>query len=555
MEQPESRSLRFAASLRPASIRGKILLLALLATLIPALSTAALTYARTRAALTQTLQGELRGNGAQTAREVDLWVKERIYDLGVFVGSFEVIENVERARRGGPGATEAMGRLSDYLTVVKDPFTEYAALAALDQEGRGVAEADGEIAAPELPEGWLDDLRIGEARAGEPRWNEEMGAFASTMAVPIQASDGRFLGALVATVSVRPLREALEELAPGDRGSVKVLVGDGRIIGGTRDGPDAQEALPADALRALEASAGTAEYRSPSGTLMVGTLVPVPSLGWMVLTELPAAEAYAPVTRLTRSTFLLVALLLLVVGSAAYAIGLVITRPLSRLTQAAGAVAEGDLSVDIPVTGRDEVSYLTRVFNQMVARLRANAEALDEANQLLRAQNEELEVLSMTDALTSLFNRRYVMGRMRKELKRAARHDRGMAVLMMDLDRFKEYNDTYGHQAGDHVLAGMGEVLRDATRENDVPARYGGEEFIVMLPDCDISGAVDAGERIRARLSDEVFEGGKVTVSIGAAAFPDHGDEITELIAAADRALYAAKDAGRDRVVPADPDA
>ncbi|NIQ57534.1 MAG: diguanylate cyclase, partial [Gemmatimonadetes bacterium] len=140
-----------------------------------------------------------------------------------------------------------------------------------------------------------------------------------------------------------------------------------------------------------------------------------------------------------------------------------------------------------------------------------------------------------------------------QELERASRYERPLSVLMMDIDRFKEFNDTFGHQAGDDVLAGMGEVLRDATRESDVPARYGGEEFIVILPDCDLQGAMDAAERIRARLSDEVFEGGAVTVSIGAAAHPGHGDSAMELIAAADVALYAAKEAGRDRVVAAGP--
>ncbi len=123
---------------------------------------------------------------------------------------------------------------------------------------------------------------------------------------------------------------------------------------------------------------------------------------------------------------------------------------------------------------------------------------------------------------------------------------------MMDIDRFKEFNDTFGHQAGDDVLAGLGEVLVDATRDADVTARYGGEEFIVILPDTDVDGAVEAGERIRERLAREVFQGRKVTVSIGVAEYPRHGKSPTDLIASADWALYAAKDAGRDRVVAAD---
>ena len=97
----------------------------------------------------------------------------------------------------------------------------------------------------------------------------------------------------------------------------------------------------------------------------------------------------------------------------------------------------------------------------------------------------------------------------------------------------------------------MGEVLRDATRDADVPGRYGGEEFIVLLPECDIDGAVATAERIRARLAEEVFNGGKVTASLGAAEYPTHGETPRELIAAADVALYEAKQQGRDRVVAA----
>jgi len=230
-----------------------------------------------------------------------------------------------------------------------------------------------------------------------------------------------------------------------------------------------------------------------------------------------------------------------------------LARSVGRLAEGAAAVAGGDLSVDLPVTGRDEVGYLTEVFNGMVAQLRAGREQLAEANAVLRDQNAELEQLSMTDALTELFNRRYLMKEFDKEVSRAGRHERTLGVLMIDVDRFKQYNDTYGHLAGDTVLSGMGRVIKDAVREPDIPARYGGEEFIVLLPDCNLQGAIDAAERIRTRLAEEVFEGRKITVSIGAAEFPTHGESPKAVIGSADAALYEAKDSGRDRVVAAGP--
>lgn len=539
---------RFVDPLRPRSIRGKILALAVAATLVPALSTAVLSYVQTRTALTETLEGELRGVGSQTARELDLWVKERFYDLRVFVGSFEVTENLDRIGQGGAGSAEAVTRLRDYLTVVQERFPEYAGLVVLDQDARMVAAGEASVPHPALPDDWLGALALGETRLGEPYWQDSLSTVAATTAVPIHAAGGRFLGALVATLTFEPLGEVLGALTPGRAGDIEVLSSDGRVIVATRAVGGFEVALPPEALEALAAADGTTEYETADGVEMVGTLTAVQPTGWAVLAQLPARDAYAPVAELTTSTLILVAGLLLVVGTIAYLIGRIVTRPLATLAEGAGRVAEGDLSVDLPVTGRDEVAYLTGVFNGMVARLRANAERLDEAHSVLQGQNRELERMSMTDALTSLFNRRHVMGVLEKEVHRAERHGRTLAVLMMDIDRFKEYNDTLGHQAGDDVLAGMGEVLKDATREADVPARYGGEEFIVVLPDCEIQGAVDAAERIRRRLAREVFEGGEVTVSIGAAEYPTHGASPMELIAAADTALYDAKAAGRDRV-------
>lgn len=526
------------------SIRAKILLLAAVATLVPAVSTAALSYVRARAALSETLEGELQGIGAQTVRELDLWLKERQYDLRVFVGSFEVIENLEGAAAEPDG--EAASRVSDYLSVLQQRFPEYAGLLVVDDRGALVAEGAGAVR-PERMEGdWLDGLARGVPYVGDPYRHPTLGAVAATLAVPILDPQGGYPGGLVATLTFEGLGRLLAELAPPDGGSIEVLGPEGRVVVSSLGGAPFEPVLGPDVQARLEAAeGGTVEYIDESGEAMVGTLTVLPGPDWSVLSHLPSRQAYAQVSELTRSTVFLVTVLLLFVGSAAWGIGLLITRPLARLTDAAGAVSRGDLSVRLPVTGRDEVGYLTEVFNSMVARL-------DEAASTLKAQNDELDELARTDALTTLYNRRHVLEVLRLEVSRAGRYGRHVGVLMLDVDKFKQYNDTFGHQAGDEVLRGMGEVLRDATRDADVPARYGGEEFIVVLPDTDLPGAVEAGERIRERLSREVFDGGKVTVSIGAAEFPGQGPDPNDVIAAADLALYAAKEAGRDRVLPAE---
>jgi diguanylate cyclase (GGDEF)-like protein len=216
-----------------------------------------------------------------------------------------------------------------------------------------------------------------------------------------------------------------------------------------------------------------------------------------------------------------------------------ITRPLERLTEAAARVSAGDLSAELPAGSSGEVGYLTRVFNTVVSRLRE------------RESQGELEKLSFTDALTGLYNRRHLMGTLATEVQRSRRQRRPFTVLLADVDKFKQYNDTHGHLAGDAALVKIAEVFRRTTRAVDCVARYGGEEFVVMLLECPIATAALVAERIRARVAEQDLGEGKLTVSIGLAEYPDGGDTPEELIATADAAMYQAKSSGRNKVVVA----
>jgi len=171
--------------------------------------------------------------------------------------------------------------------------------------------------------------------------------------------------------------------------------------------------------------------------------------------------------------------------------------------------------------------------------------------------HEEAQRLSLTDGLTGTWNRRYFQMQFRQVLATATRFDRPFSFLMLDLDHFKQTNDTYGHQRGDAILIEFSRRVKKALREVDTFARYGGEEFIVLLPETDEVGALTTGEKIREAIRSQPFaslgeEPVPVTVSIGVASYPAHGDSFQVLVEAADRALYAAKQAGRDRVMVAD---
>ncbi len=176
--------------------------------------------------------------------------------------------------------------------------------------------------------------------------------------------------------------------------------------------------------------------------------------------------------------------------------------------------------------------------------------ALALANLKLR---ETLRVQAVRDSLTGLYNRRYMEQALEREVLRAARNGRTVGVIMLDLDHFKRYNDTHGHEAGDNLLRVLGDFLLTHVRAEDIACRYGGEEFVVILPEASLAMCRSRAEQLwkgvqglSVNVHGELLRG--VTTSVGVAAFPGHGTTMSGLLRAADAALYAAKRQGRDRV-------
>ncbi len=189
-----------------------------------------------------------------------------------------------------------------------------------------------------------------------------------------------------------------------------------------------------------------------------------------------------------------------------------------------------------------------------LASMFAEQVSLSVANIQLR---EALRNESIHDPLTGLYNRRYLEEMLERETRRAVRAEHGLGLLMLDLDHFKKFNDTYGHDAGDTVLREAAAFLLRSVRAEDIVCRFGGEEFIVILPVADLRVTQARAERIRSKLRElpVLHQGqslGMVTVSVGVAELPQHGTSPKELIESADAAMYRAKKEGRDRVVVAE---
>ena len=551
-EQAIARLFHF---FRLDEIKRKILVFALLATLIPSLTMGWLSYVQNTRVMTEKVTEGLQNATSHTARELDLWIKQRLYEVRVFSSSYEVSENVEKSARGRPRG-KALQRLKAYLKSVREKFTDYEELMVINPKGRVVTTSAAKAGPVNLPPNWLKQARAGDAIIGNAYWDDLHNKPAIKIAVPINAADGRLLGVLAAKLNFHTIETVMKRLAPGETGQMYLIDSEGRLITSSKKSSAAlmDTRLPEPVTQAMfDQRTLPLEYVSLEEERVLGSIALSSQWEWGVLAEIGKTEAYAETTRIRNLTLLITLGVLLVIGLSAYLLGVTIVRPLDRLAKGADQVANGNLSVEVPVVGRGEVGYLTQVFNYMVGKLRQGQEELAAINNTLMMTNRELQELSITDGLTGLYNRRYMMDTLTNEVARAQRQNHHFSVLMIDIDYFKKYNDTYGHLAGDDLLMKVGSVFRESIRSMDFAARYGGEEFLVMLPEHGADGAMEVAERIRTKVASATT-GDKnrkdpVTVSIGVAAFPENGATPAALIASADAALYQGKELGRNRVI------
>ena len=213
----------------------------------------------------------------------------------------------------------------------------------------------------------------------------------------------------------------------------------------------------------------------------------------------------------------------------------------------------GDYSYEEAISkGASDFVFKPVRFEELLLRLRR---VLKERRLTLERVHmlDKLKRLSITDGLTKLYNSRYFYNQIKAEIDRTSRYQRPLSLLLLDIDQFKEYNDSYGHLEGDKVLVRLGQVIKSCLRKMDSAYRYGGEEFTVILPETEGEEASTVAERIRASVTMEQFiplkENGPISISIsvGVTEFSP-GEEVATLVQRADKAMYLSKQNGRDRV-------
>jgi diguanylate cyclase (GGDEF)-like protein len=544
------------------SIKTQIIVFALLATIIPSVTMGWLSYIQNREFLNEKIKQELRVATNQVSRELDLWLKDRLYDLRVFSSSYVVLENLEKILREGSAHLEnvvAHRRLKDYLGSVREKIVDYQELMILDLQAAVVATSSDKLTTVKLPERWLERAQANKYSVGSAYWDEILQAAVIVIAQPIRTTNEQLVGVLVAKLNFHTISRILMKYARGEIGELYLITQDGFLLVSSHS--ISAEFLKTKMLhnttqRLFSQEGEPHAYLSYHNQPVVGALKRISELGWGVVAEKQRAKAYAQIVRLRNLTLALVVALLFLIGLTAYFLSLSLVRPINRLTSGAGKVASGDLDVDVPVGSRSEVGYLTEVFNDMVARLRQGREELASINETLRQKNVELHEISITDSLTRLYNRKHLMETLDREVTRSERYSHPFSLLIIDIDHFKKYNDTYGHLAGDEVLRRLASVFKETIRSSDYAARYGGEEFIIILPEISPEQGVEAAERIRRKVAEQRFEGDgeaiEVTISVGVASYPENGEDAETVIRNADEALYEAKKLGRNQVTLAD---
>jgi diguanylate cyclase (GGDEF)-like protein len=409
---------------------------------------------------------------------------------------------------------------------------------------------------------------------GRPYWGAYSNAAGQQSLVLLRAihskADNRAAGSLFLGVRPSHFAAIFDDVDLGSDSAIFVLDADaGGVVVKTPERPDGAAAAPDPVLteelrRSLQRNqrSGFLGYSGQLPGRQLAAYAQVADTNWFVVSTIPLATLTIEAQSVRDKSIL--------IGLAGLAISLVlaallarsISAPLARLAHSMHATESGNYTDRVSPQGRDELTVLARQFNEMASEVDRHQlqleERVTERTRDLAEANDKLAALSMTDGLTGIANRRSFDEALEKELQRAVRARAPLALLMLDVDYFKPYNDFYGHPRGDACLRRLATLLQShARRGGDLAARYGGEEFALIAANLDPEGALALAGSIRAEFEamqqpHERSPFGRVTASIGVVALvPDEANSAEALLRMADQALYRAKEQGRNQVAMA----
>ncbi|HTX73365.1 MAG TPA: diguanylate cyclase [Rectinemataceae bacterium] len=471
----------------------------------------------------------------QISQHVLDWMRERLMDVRYL--SVELEDE-------GPGALQssmAEGRLSAFMEVANG----IRSAAVIDINGRVVASSSGpSFEGRDL----LDREYAREAISGRVFMSSVFegrtsGQPTMAIAVPLRLPGGG-RGAVIGFLPVSELLRTVKSSSLQNLGEVYLVDRSGMPLDPSVAGvpiPSGQAGAASTPLiptDLLQRGSGAAEYRKPDGSWAIGAYHRLEGLNLGLVVELSRSLAMKPVTSLMGFviTVAIVMLVLLIVIS--YILSMIIIEPLGELIVGAEALRLGKASEPIRVRTGTEIDQLAELFNSMA--------------ESVREREERLRDNAVRDSLTGLYNHGRFEEFLELEIRRRRRTGEPVSLAMLDIDHFKLVNDEHGHLAGDAVLREIAGILTQAVRGSDVVARYGGEEFAVILDAKSEEEVAAFCERIRSLVEASSFEeagpGLRITASLGWTRCSARDQSPADVVRLADRALYEAKNAGRNRV-------
>ncbi|PYI51596.1 diguanylate cyclase [Paenibacillus flagellatus] len=475
---------------------------------------------------------------------IDKWKSERLADIEYLAAM--------------PGARALnLEEMRSQFRMFKLTHTEFDTISFINAAGNTSLNLDGPFdtnvsdrdyfrAVRDLRKPYVTDVMIGRVT----------GKYIVGFVAPVIGGDGKFAGAIIGAVELTTLDSIMNQFRFGANGETFLLDRDGFRITKPRDRFDApritvqyQTDIYQRAVAGLDAPKS---YLNQAGERVYGAYAWTSDRQWLLVGETRTADVYKPYFNLFGVMALITALILI----ASYIAAMLLTRKmialLRHLLNGTKRIREGRFGYQIDPsiirTAPAELKELSDNFNIMSAKLATTMQLLEES--------------AVIDHLTEVYNRRFLMNEGTKIEEAAARAGNPSSILLIDVDYFKQINDTYGHLVGDRVLKHAASLLVACVRHSDVVSRYGGEEFVVLATNCELERGCELAERIRTWFISSPYRDEEreiaITVSIGVAqSRPERTygtNRLEDMIERADKALYRAKNRGRNRVECDDPE-
>ena len=522
-----------------ATIRFQVLGIVIASVLIPSFLGGWFASNRINDLLEDQVYDQIEVRAERLSAQLNDWLKNRSSEVQAYTVSYLLNEDLKKLQ-GNTSAQEkedSKKNITSYLTYLLEDNNFFSGIVIFDAAGSAIIKYPSETWAKGDP---IQNLPEKGSSISEITTGDEI-----RLVITQKMELGRGLApnTFTALMRIEHLQSKIGELAP-EGSEVYLLDSEGNIKASNIE-LEGVTRTPEVALALVKQKGKRAVYRGLKGNEVIATSVQLEVPSWSVVFETSKKEALRPLAVFRRQILFMALTLAGIFLLPALWLARALILPLEELSRVSKRIKAGESGLQVNRRVGGELGEFITTFNSM-------STSLKDSMQEVMVQKEEMRVLSITDSLTGRYNRRYIEDYLNRELELSVRTKDPITILMIDLDHFKDYNDKYGHPAGDRALKQLGDILVQTVRKTDVVARYGGEEWIICLSRTNRTGGINIAEKLRNAVERTVFQlkeiETRITVSIGIATAPEDGIRYDAIVEAADTALYHAKERGRNQV-------